>query len=257
MVHSVAGCLNFYIKNMNQNINIIFQNENVVVVNKPAGMLVHRSWLAKDETAFLMQTLRNQLQQYVFPVHRLDRPTSGAMLFALNTDTARYLTQQFKNKEIQKTYHAIVRGWTDVSGCIDYPLREQLDDIADKFAQRNKLPQNAITEYHTLAQSELPFASHKNFKTSRYSLLRITPHTGRKHQIRRHMKHIFHPIVGDTTHGDLRQNKAVHAFCGNTRLLLHAHSLVFRLPENNEWIQVVASYDNEWCRVAQALNLCI
>lgn len=240
---------------MNKIIQIIYQNEHLVAVNKPAGMLVHRSWLDKYETVFLMQTLRDQLGQHVFPVHRLDRPTSGVMLFALNSHTARLLTQQFENKQVSKTYHVIVRGWTDVSGCIDYPLKEELDDIADPFAQRNKAAQSAITDYHTLAQSELPFVSNKNFPTSRYSLLHITPHTGRKHQIRRHLKHIFHPIIGDTTHGDLRQNKAVHAFCGNTRLLLHAHSLVFRLPENGETVKVVAPHDDDWQRVANALNL--
>lgn len=240
---------------MNKIIQIIYQNEHLVAVNKPAGMLVHRSWLDKYETVFLMQTLRDQLGQHVFPVHRLDRPTSGVMLFALNSHTARLLTQQFENKQVSKTYHAIVRGWTDISGSIDYPLKEELDDIADPFAQRNKAAQSAITDYHTLAQSELPFVSNKNFPTSRYSLLHITPHTGRKHQIRRHLKHIFHPIIGDTTHGDLRQNKAVNAFCGNTRLLLHAHSLVFRLPETGETVKVVAPHDDDWQRVANALNL--
>lgn len=240
---------------MTEIIKIIHQTENWLAVHKPAGMLVHRSWLATQETVFLMQTLRDQIGQHVFPVHRLDRPTSGVMLFALNADTARFLSQQFENQEIVKTYHAIVRGWTDVSGCIDHPLKEEWDDIADPFAQRDKAPQSARTDYQTLAQSELPFASRPNFATSRYSLLHITPHTGRKHQIRRHMKHIFHPIIGDTTHGDLRQNKAVNAFCGNTRLLLHAHSLLFRQPENGKMQRVIAPHDDEWQRVSNYLKL--
>lgn len=235
-------------------IQILYQNANLIAVNKPAGMLVHRSWLDKHETVFLMQTLRDQIGQHVYPVHRLDRPTSGVMLFALNADTARILSQQFEQKQVQKTYLAIVRGWTDVSGSIDYPLKEQLDDIADEFANPNKAAQSAQTDYRTLAQTELAFVSNPRFATSRYSLLAITPHTGRKHQIRRHLKHIFHPIIGDTTHGDLRQNKAVQQFCGNTRLLLHAQSLQFRLPENGEMLCVHAPVDEMWQQVCVAFG---
>ncbi len=239
---------------MNLPIKILYQSNHLIAVNKPAGMLVHRSWLDKHETVFLMQTLRDQIGQHVFPVHRLDRPTSGVMLFALNSDTARELAQQFEYKQVQKTYRAIVRGWTDDAGCIDYPLKEQLDVIADPFADADKPAQSAITEYRTLARVELPFVSHARFPTSRYSLLHITPHTGRKHQIRRHLKHIFHPIIGDTTHGDLKQNKAVQKFCSVNRLLLHAESLVFRLPETDESICVHAPYDDDWQRVCRAFG---
>ncbi|SSY70634.1 tRNA pseudouridine(65) synthase TruC [Alysiella crassa] len=237
------------------NLSILHQDPLCVVVNKPAGMLVHRSFLDKHETIFLMQTLRDQIGQHVYPVHRLDRPTAGVMLFALNPEAARYFAQQFETHSVQKYYHAIVRGWTDDSGCIDYPLKEQLDDIADKFAERDKAAQAAITEYRTLARTELPFVSHTKFPTSRYSLLQLTPHTGRKHQIRRHLKHIFHPIIGDTTHGDLKQNKAVQNFLGNTRLLLHASALRFRLPEMGVWIEVCAPFDDEWQSVARAMGL--
>lgn len=184
-------------------IEILTQTEHYVVVNKPAGMLVHRSRLDSQETVFLMQTLRDQLGQLVYPVHRLDKPTSGAMLWALNSEAARWFTQQFEQKQIRKHYLAIVRGWTENVGCIDYPLKEQLDKIADMHAQSDKTAQAACTECQTLQRSECPFASSARYATSRYSLLHITPKTGRKHQIRRHMKHIFHPIVGDTTHGDL------------------------------------------------------
>ncbi|ULJ61329.1 tRNA pseudouridine(65) synthase TruC [Wielerella bovis] len=236
-------------------IHILYHSPTLIAVYKPAGMLVHRSWLDTRETVFLMQTLRDQIGQYVYPIHRLDRPTSGVMVFALNSDTARELAQQFENQQISKTYHAIVRGWTAVSGCINYPLKEELDNIADKFVQPNKAAQDAITDYCTLAQTELPFASSKHFPTSRYSLLKITPRTGRKHQIRRHLKHIFHPIIGDTTHGDLRQNKAIQQFCGNTRLLLHASSLTFRQPETQEMLTINAPFDDEWQRISYAMGL--
>lgn len=235
-------------------IPILYQDNQVVVVNKPAGMLVHRSYLDKHETVFLMQTLRNQIGWHVYPVHCLDRPTSGVMLFALNADAARNLSQQFEQHTVQKTYWAIVRGWTQDSGCIHYPLKEVLDDIADKWAQQDKVAQSALTDYRTLARAEMPFASQLKFPTSRYSWLQLTPKTGRKHQIRRHLKHIFHPIVGDTTYGDLKQNQAMQRYCGNTRLLLHAYSLTFRQPETGTWLNITAPIDEAWAKVHQQMN---
>ncbi|MBD3613047.1 tRNA pseudouridine(65) synthase TruC [Kingella kingae] len=234
-------------------IEILTQTEHYVVVNKPAGMLVHRSRLDSQETVFLMQTLRDQLGQLVYPVHRLDKPTSGAMLWALNSEAARWFTQQFEQKQIRKHYLAIVRGWTENVGCIDYPLKEQLDKIADMHAQSDKTAQAACTEYQTLQRSECPFASSARYATSRYSLLHITLKTGRKHQIRRHMKHIFHPIVGDTTHGDLHQNQAVNQFCGNRRLLLHASSLHFADPISQQNISIHAPTDSAWQQTQAAL----
>lgn len=236
-------------------LEILLQNSDYIAVNKPAGMLVHRSWLDTHETVFLMQTLRDQIGQHVYPVHRLDRPTSGVILLALNSAMAHELSIQFEQKTVVKRYLAIVRGWTEAQGRIDYPLKEQLDDIADSQAQRDKAAQAAITDYETLTQSELPFRSQAKFATSRYSLVRITPHTGRKHQIRRHLKHIFHPIIGDTTHGDLQQNHAVQHYCGNTRLLLHAQTLQFRDPNTQQNISIHAPVDATWQQVSQALQL--
>ena len=114
-------------------LEILYQDEYLVVVNKPAGMLVHRSWLDTHETQFVMQTLRDQIGQYVFPIHRLDRPTSGVLLFALNSEIANLMCQQFEQKTVQKSYLAIVRGYLQGEGQIDYPLKIQLDKIADKF----------------------------------------------------------------------------------------------------------------------------
>lgn len=236
-------------------IPILYQTADYVLINKPAGILVHRSWLDKHETVFLLQSLRNLLNQHVYPVHRLDRPTSGIMLFALNPDSARYFTQQFEQHQIQKSYLAIVRGWCNRSGSIDYPLTKQYDPIADKHAAQQNNIQAAQTDYHTLAQSELPFCSHPKFNTSRYSLVRALPKTGRKHQIRRHFKHIFHPIIGDTAHGDLKQNQAIKHFCGNERLLLHAESLRFTCPQSQEIKHITAPTDDVWQHTEQALQL--
>ena len=94
-------------------LNIIYQDEHLVAVNKPAGWLVHRSWLDRHETVFVMQTLRDQIGQHVFPVHRLDRPTSGVLLMALSSEVARMLSEQFEQREMNKTYHAVVRGYLE------------------------------------------------------------------------------------------------------------------------------------------------
>lgn len=238
-------------------LQIIYQDDHLVAVNKPAGMLVHRSWLDKHETQFVMQTLRDQIGQHVFPVHRLDRPTSGVLLFALDSDTARLLSQQFEQHTIQKTYLAVVRGIIDTQGEIDYPLKPRLDKIADKYTDPNKAPEPAITHYQRLADIELPFVSCQRFATSRYSLVQLTPITGRKHQLRRHLKHIFHPIVGDTTYGDKVQNRAILTNIGTKRLLLHAYRLSFIHPITQQTTTITAPLDDDFIKFLEIFGCVI
>ena len=233
---------------------ILYQDEHIVIINKPAGMLVHRSWLDKHETVFVMQTLRDQIGQLVYPVHRLDRPTSGVLLFALTSQMARRLSEQFERHEVTKKYLAVVRGAMTTGGRIDYPLKVRLDKIADKFADRDKPPEPAITDYQVLATTEQPFVSCTRFATSRYSLALLIPITGRKHQLRRHMKHIFHPIVGDTTYGDKVQNRAIIAHVGTRRLLLHAYQLSFRHPLTGQMMSITAPVDDEFGRLMDAFG---
>ena len=126
---------------------VLYQDNDLIVINKPEGWLVHRSWLDKHETVVVMQTLRDQIGQHVYPIHRLDRPTSGVLIFALSSEIARLLSEQFASNKIEKTYHAIVRGYVDGEAVIDYPLVEELDKIADKFANKDKPAQDAITFY--------------------------------------------------------------------------------------------------------------
>lgn len=230
---------------------ILYQDEWVVAVNKPSGMLVHRSFLDKHETMFAMQTLRDQLGQLVYPVHRLDRPTSGVLLFALSSKTANALAIQFENHLVQKSYLAVVRGILPDSGRIDYALKPRLDKIADKFADQNKPAEPAITDYVCLATTEQDFVACERFATSRYSLAKLTPITGRKHQLRRHLKHIFHPIVGDTTYGDKKQNRAMLANVGVKRLLLHAHQLTLTHPTLNTPMTITAGLDAEFLTVME------
>ncbi|CDF99313.1 Putative Pseudouridine synthase [Avibacterium paragallinarum JF4211] len=208
-------------------------------------MLVHRSWLDRHETQFVMQTLRDQIGQHVFPIHRLDRPTSGVLLFALNGEIAKLLCEQFEQKQVEKSYLAVVRGYLKEQGRIDYPLKVQLDKIADKFSQQDKAPQDAITNYEGLKTVEMPYGVGR-YQTSRYSLVRLIPHTGRKHQLRRHLKHIFHPILGDTQYGDLHQNRALTEHTGVQRLMLHAETLAFNHPITKNRLKITAPLDEQW-----------
>ncbi|SUC09983.1 tRNA pseudouridine synthase C [Pasteurella canis] len=226
-------------------LDILYQDQYLVAVNKPAGMLVHRSWLDTHETTFVMQTLRDQIGQHVYPIHRLDRPTSGVLLFGLNSEIANLLCLQFENKQVEKSYLAIVRGYLTGKAQIEYPLKVQLDKVADKFAQVDKVAQQAVTDYVGLCTVEMPYAV-KKYKTTRYSLVRLIPHTGRKHQLRRHMKHIFHPILGDTQYGDLHQNRALTEHTGIQRLMLHAESLIFTHPITQQKLEIHADLDQQW-----------
>lgn len=226
-------------------LEIIYQDEYLVAVNKPAGMLVHRSWLDKHETQFVMQTLRDQIGQHVFPLHRLDRATSGVLVFALSSEIASNVMPMFANHEMVKTYHAIVRGWIEEGDVLDYPLKEELDKIADKFAKQDKEAQSAVTEYQPLAKVEVPFSTGK-FPTTRYCLVEMKPKTGRKHQLRRHMAHLRHPIVGDTTHGDGKHNRLYREEYDCHRLMLHASELRFVHPYTKQDLVLKASFDESW-----------
>lgn len=224
---------------------ILYQDDDLIAINKPSGWLVHRSWLDKTETVVVMQTLRDQIGQHVFPIHRLDRPTSGVLLFALSSDVARTMSEEFAKKQIEKTYHAIVRGYVEGEAVIDYPLVEELDKIADKFTNKNKPAQEAVTFYKSISKIEVPIKVGK-FETARYSFVELKPQTGRKHQLRRHMKHIFHPILGDSKHGDLHQNRAFATYFNIKRLMLHASKLEIKHPIQHKPMIIEAKLDQSW-----------
>lgn len=210
-------------------LEILYQDDAIVAINKPSGLLVHRSLIDTREHEFAVQMTRDQIGQRVYPVHRLDRPTSGVLLFALSSNIARKIAEQFSERGVQKQYRALVRGYAQAEGHIDHPLKEQLDKISDAQANHDKEAQSAVTDYRCLQQQELPFAVGR-YPSTRYSWLSLAPLTGRKHQLRRHMKHIFHPIVGDTTHGDGKQNTFVRKQYNCHRLMLHANRLELLHP---------------------------
>ncbi len=221
-------------------LEILFENESLIAINKPHGLLVHQTPIASDATEFAVQLLRDQIGQRVYPVHRLDRKTSGVLLFAKTSEMNSQLQQQFRERRVTKIYRALVRGFIEPSGHIDYPLKE------------GKKEQMAITDFERLQTFEISIPSGK-FATSRYSLVRLIPQTGRFHQLRKHMAHIFHPIIGDRPHGCNKQNKLWKERFGMTTMLLHAEALSFVSPSGDP-LTIRAGLSTEFKRVLKLLK---
>ncbi len=224
-------------------LEILYQDEYLVAINKPSGLLVHKSPIDKHETQFALQLVRDQIGQYVYPIHRLDKPTSGVLLFALNAEMAQTMSLLFRASQVHKEYIAIVRGFTEDTSLIDYPLKQMLDTKEQKKQGITKEVQEAQTAYERLATVELPFPVSR-YPVARYSLVKLFPKTGRKHQLRRHMKHIFHPIVGDTKHGRGEHNNLFREKFACHRLLLHSDKIKFVHPLSNEEVVIHAPLDN-------------
>lgn len=218
---------------------VLYRDEHFIAIDKPAGMLVHRTWIA-DDGEFVLQRLRDQIRRRVYPVHRLDRLTSGVLVFGLNPAAARALCGLFEARAVSKRYLAITRGYTGTEGEIDYPLREEPDRPA----------QPALTRYRRLATVELPIPVGR-YATARYSLVEVEPVTGRRHQIRKHFAHIFHPLIGDTTHGEGRHNRLFREQFGIHRLLLFAQRLVFRHPYTEAELAITAPLPAEFAQLCE------
>jgi tRNA pseudouridine65 synthase len=234
-------------------LQILYQDEHLVAINKPSGLLVHKSPIDKHETQFALQQLRDQIGQYVHPIHRLDKPTSGVLLFALDAQIVKRMSELFRSSQINKEYVAIVRGYTQEESLIDYPLKQMLDTKVQKLQGITKGLQEARTEYRRLATVELPYpVSH--YPAARYSLVKLLPKTGRKHQLRRHMKHIFHPIIGDTKHGRGEHNKLFREKFDCHRLLLHSNRLKFIHPLSEKEIVIDAPLDGTFTRILKIFN---
>ncbi len=216
-------------------LDVLYSDAQLAVIDKPAGLMVHDSKLARGETDFAADRLREQFGKPIFLIHRLDRATSGCLLLAFDRETASALGRTLMSQEVDKQYLALCRGWPEESFCIDHPL----DGGPGK---PEKKP--AVTHFVRLATGELPVPS-AGFGTSRYALLRCRLKTGRFRQIRRHLKHAFHHLIGDTSHGDGRHNLQFR-MRGIHRMLLHASRLSFTHPVTGERIAVVAPLDAEW-----------
>jgi len=223
---------------------IIYQDEHFFVIDKPAGLFVHppeRSKYPTPPEKICLYALREKFQQEVFPVHRLDAPTSGLVIFAFNKDATRELSKLFADREMQKTYHAFVRGFTEAEGSIELPL-----SIAG-FTE----PIDAITGYQTLKHLELPVAVGKKYPTSRYSWVEVRPVTGRWHQIRRHFDQIAHPLIGDIEHGDSYHNRFFRDELKISGLCLRATQLEFTHPWSKTPIQIQAPTCEKWQKIQQ------
>lgn len=212
-------------------------------------MLVHRTNIAFGENVLIAERLlKEQIGQKVFPLHRIDRPTSGVLVFGLSSEAASLVQPLFSTEEVKKFYLTVVRGYmADHHGIIDHPLKKKLyGDL-----------QEAKSEYWSLSQNEIPITSGSRYPTSRYSLLKVYPHTGRMHQIRRHLAHDRHYVIGDSTHGDNRQNHFFRDTFGMENLLLHAWQFQFVHPITNEEIKLEAELPDYLKNICKTLGLIV
>ena len=226
----------------NRPLHILYQDDYLVAVNKPCGYLVHRSPIARDAEFIVLQLLRDQIGKHVYPIHRLDRKTSGVLLFALDQATNRALGKDFSDHKVTKHYTAVVRGWIAEEGRVDYKLTNDAGKT-----------QEAVTNFHRTARYELDIPL-GHFSTSRYSHIEVYPETGRMHQIRKHMNHLRHPILGDRPHGCSKQNRLWKGKYGLTDMLLHARSLTITHPHTKENLKFEAPYFSAYNRVLSILE---
>lgn len=224
---------------MHRALPIVFESEDIVVIDKPPGLLTHRTKISED-TIFALQILRKQLGYRIHPIHRLDRATSGLLLFAKNSTTASTLGKMIQQKELEKIYLTVVRGYVD-KGIMERAL----------FSEKKNKMQDAETHYECLDQCEQPWEISR-YPTSRYSLVKVQPITGRHQQIRKHFAQIRHPIIGDRRHGDVKHNNYWRDNLGRERLWLHAWKLNFdweggrlelEAKPNDEWLDVLKMFE--------------
>jgi len=211
----------------------LFEDAAVVAVNKPSGLLVHRGWANDDDVA--MFRVRDALGAHVYPVHRLDRGTSGVLVFARTREAAATLSLGFESREVDKRYLALVRGAPPESGTIDYALAKGKDGP--------RLP--AITRFSLVARSG----------GDRCSLVLAMPETGRGHQIRRHLKHLGHPLVGDVNYGSGGINRHYRAAYDLRRLALHAHAIAFAHPVSGAPVAIEAPMPDDMGLALDRLGL--
>jgi tRNA pseudouridine65 synthase len=258
---------------------ILYRDDHMVAVHKPAGLLVHRTSIDAHERRAAVQLLRRQLGRRVYPVHRLDKGTSGVLLFALSREVGQALNALFAHRQVEKTYLAVVRGYPPECGEIDYPLTHLGDDIdrrrdtavasglldvpirpdpsgsgpAAGTPAAGSNAREALTRFRRLATVELPHRVDR-YPTSRYALVQLEPLTGRRHQLRRHLKHLSHPIIGDATYGKSRHNRLFHDVLGCRRLLLACVELQLVHPVTGEWLVCSAALASDFATLLHTLG---
>jgi tRNA pseudouridine65 synthase len=239
---------------MTVELEILHRDDDCIAVNKPPGMLVHRSRVDTLEDENVLTLLRDQIGQWVYAAHRLDRGTSGVLLFGLSPEIARYFAEEFEQRRVKKQYLAVVRGWPSDSGVIDRPLTPWFDRISDPHGGTAKPAQEAVTEYVTLDRSECDW-SIGPYELSRYSLIQLHPLTGRRHQIRRHLNRLAYPIIGDVRHGDHRHNHYFRDVLGIDRMLLASTRLEVGHPHSGKPLRITASPGDDFKAACERLQL--
>jgi len=228
--------------------DVLYRDNDLLAINKPAGVPVHGSRILEDTPETLLAMVRQLEGRLSHPAHRLDRPVSGVSLFAGTRDLLAELGQSFENREVKKRYLAVVRGWTETSGTISHELRPPKD-----VRKSGSVAREAVTRFERIARVEIPIPV-QPYATSRYSLLGLYPETGRRHQLRMHMKHISHHLIGDTTYGRGEHNRLFQENLGCHRLLLHAWSLEFCHPRSGQQILIQAPLDNAFSGVINSFG---
>ena len=210
-------------------IPVVYQDEEIVVVHKPAGLLVHRGMGASAHEPFLLQRVRDLTGRWVYPPHRLDRPTCGLVVFTFRPETCGVMQEHLKAGVVRKTYQAIARGWMPET----HGVRDEALDSPDNGAL-----QDAVTRWRELERCSIPhpFGGHP---TGRFCLVELEPVTGRWHQLRRHFSRMQHPLAGDTTHGDRHVNHFLEKHFEWWRLMLWARHLRFPHPVTGQELDFV------------------
>ncbi len=215
-------------------LEILFQDDALIAVNKPAGLAVHRSRLIGVADEYLIDLLREQIGGTLHLAHRLDRATSGVLLVARSSEVAAQLGEQFSGRDVHKQYLTVVRGWPEpAQGLVDYPLPGSRETGPRREAR---------TAYRRLATVEVPIALGR-YPQQRYALLLAEPETGRFRQIRKHLAHLHHPVIGDCQHGRSDHNRLYKQYFGCHRMLLHAWRLQLRHPVSGEPFALQAPLD--------------
>lgn len=234
-------------------LTLLYLDEHLVAIHKPSGLLVHRSALDRHETRFAVQLLRDQIGRRVFPAHRLDKGTSGVLIFAFDPDSAARMGASFASRQVLKRYLAIVRGYPPEHGEIAHPLSRQHDNMIYRSEGASDDAQTALTHFRRLATAELPVQVDR-YPSSRYALVELDPVTGRRHQLRRHLKHIAHPIIGDATFGKGRHNRLFTERFGVSRLLLACTRMRLPHPFTGAPLDLHCPPADDFCRVAAGLG---
>ncbi|MEZ6127283.1 MAG: pseudouridine synthase [Planctomycetaceae bacterium] len=238
--------------NTHRNLRVLYEDDELIAISKPAGMFVHRSEADRSADEFVLQRIRDQVGAFVFPVHRLDRATSGVLLLAKSRLAAAALGQLFADRAVSKTYHALVRGHCLNSGEIKTPLisaRGRDKPVGHPFRD----PQSAVTRFRTLFRYDIPLVSDR-YPTTRCCMVEVQPVTGRYHQIRRHFNSIAHPIIGDSAHGDTRQNRFFAKTADCHRLMLAAVRIQLPHPASQRPLDIECPPEESFTTVLRRLE---